>query len=212
MIPPVLQGAAISGLENLINKALHLDPAARAKLLALDGQRFALELKGPDLNLGIGVSGSRLRLLGSLNDGISTRLSGRWSEFAAVASAPDPAAALINGNIRISGDTAPLLELRKILTELDIDWEQPLADSFGDVAAHQIGTGLRAGQRWLNSTRQNLHRQFEEYLVEESNLVPHPCQADDLYRQIDDVKARSERLEAKLRRLQSRLTPQTNKY
>ena len=122
-----------------------------------------------------------------------------------------PAAALINGNIRISGDTAPLLALRKILADLDIDWEQPLADSFGDVAAHQIGTGLRAGHRWLNATRQNLHRQFEEFLVEESNLVPHPCQADDFYQQIDDVKARSERLEAKLRRLQARLTPQTNK-
>ncbi len=211
MIPPVLQGAAISGLENLINKALHLDPAARAKLLALDGQRFALELKDPDVNLGIGISGSRLRLLGSLNDGISTRLSGRWSEFAAVATAADPAAALINGNIRISSDTAPLLELRKILAELDIDWEQPIADSFGDVAAHQIGTGLRAGHRWLNSTRQNLHRQFEEFLVEESNLLPHPCQADDFYQQIDEIKARSERLEAKLRRLQSRLTPQANK-
>jgi|TARA_R110001583_G_scaffold50316_2_gene157051 ubiquinone biosynthesis protein UbiJ len=211
VIPPVLQGAAISGLENLINRALHLDPSARAKLLSLDGQRFALELKEPDLNIGIGITGSRLRILGSLNEGISTRLSGRWSEFAAVATAADPAAALINGNIRISGDTAPLLALRKILADLDIDWEQPLADSFGDVAAHQIGTGLRAGHRWLNATRQNLHRQFEEFLVEESNLVPHPCEADDFYQQIDDVKARSERLEAKLRRLQARLTPQTNK-
>jgi len=211
VIPPVLQGAAISGLESLINKALHLDPGARAKLRELDGQRFALELKDPDLNLGIGVSGSRLRLLGKLNDGISTRLSGTWREFASVATAADPAGALINGNIQISGDTAPLLALRKILAELDIDWEQPLADSFGDVAAHQIGTGLRAGHHWLSSTRKNLHRQLEEFLLEESQLVPHPCQADAFYQEIDELKTRSERLEAKMRRLQQRLTPQTNK-
>lgn len=211
MIPPVLQGAALSGLENLINKALQLDPATSAKLQALDGQRFSLELKEPDLNLGIGISGKRLRILGQHHDNVTSRLSGRWSEFAKVASASDPAAALINGDINISGDTGPLLELRKILAELDLDWEQPLADTFGDVAAHQIGSGLRAGHRWLNSTRANLQRQFNEFIVEESQLVPHPCQADDFYSDVDELKARSERLEAKIRRLQQRMTPPSNK-
>ena len=56
-------------------------------------------------------------------------------EFAAVATAQDPAAALINGNIQVSGDTAPLLALRKLLSELELDWEHPLAEAFGDVAA-----------------------------------------------------------------------------
>jgi ubiquinone biosynthesis accessory factor UbiJ len=212
VIPPVLQGAALSSLENLINKALQLDPASSTKLQALDGQRFSLELKDPDLNLGIGISGKRLRILGQHNDKVTTRLSGKWSEFAKVATAKDPAAALINGDISISGDTSPLLELRKILAELDLDWEQPLADAFGDVAAHQLGNGLRAGQRWLSSTGKNLHRQFSEFIVEESQLVPHPCQADDFYSAVDDLKTRSERLEAKVRRLQQRITaPSKNK-
>ncbi|MEX1664859.1 ubiquinone biosynthesis accessory factor UbiJ [Zhongshania arctica] len=205
MIPPVLQSAALSSLENLVNKALQLDPATSAKLQALNGQRFSLELKEPDLNIGIGISGKRLRILGQHNDEVTTRLSGRWSEFAKVATATDPAAALINGDISISGDTGPLLELRKILAELDLDWEQPLADAFGDVAAHQLGNGLRAGQRWFNSTRANLHRQFSEFIVEESQLVPHPCQADDFYSEVDELKVRSERLEAKIRRLQQRI-------
>ena len=100
MIPPVLQGAALSGLENLINKALQLDPATSAKLQALDGQRFSLELKEPDLNIGIGISGKRLRILGQHSNKVTTRLSGRWSDFAKVATATDPAGALINGDIR----------------------------------------------------------------------------------------------------------------
>ena len=210
MIPPVLQSAALSSLENLVNKALQLDPATSAKLQALDGQRFSLELKEPVLKLAIGITGKRLRLLQD-SDAVTTRLSGAWSEFAKVATAKDPAGALINGDISISGDTAPLLELRKILAELDLDWEQPLADAFGDVAAHQLGNGLRAGHRWLNSTRVNLQRQFSEFIVEESQLVPHPCQADDFYSDIDDLKARSERLEAKIRRLQQRISSPSNK-
>ncbi|MFT5887445.1 MAG: ubiquinone biosynthesis protein UbiJ [Zhongshania sp.] len=210
MIPPILQGAALSGLENLINKALQLDASTSHKLQSLDGNRFALELKDPDLTISIAILGRRLRLLGHHKDTVSTRLSGRWSEFAKVAAATDAAAALINGDINISGDTGPLLELRSILAALDIDWEQPLAEAFGDVAAHQVGSGLRAGQRWLNSTRKNLHRQFSEYLMEESQLVPHPCQAEDFYSEVEELRARSERLEAKIRRAQQRLTPPTN--
>ncbi|CAA0082582.1 Uncharacterised protein [Zhongshania aliphaticivorans] len=206
MIPPVLQGAALSALENLINNALQLDPSVSSKLQALSGQSFALELKEPNIDIGIGITGKRLRILGQHNNTVTTRLSGRWSEFAKVATASDPAAALINGDISISGDTSSLLELRQILAELDLDWEQPLADAFGDVAAHQLGSGLRAGQRWLNNTRRNLHRQFSEYIVEESQLVPHPCQADDFYNEVDELKARSERLDAKIRRLQQRIS------
>ncbi|WP_372861920.1 SCP2 domain-containing protein [Spongiibacter sp.] len=207
MIPPILSSTALSGLEDAVNRALQLDPSSGAKLAQLDGERFALELLEPDLNLGLVVSGSRLKLMLEAPTPASTALRGRWSEFATVASAKDPGAALINGNIQVSGDTAPLLALRKLLAELELDWEQPLADTFGDIAAHQIGRGLRAGHKWLRHTGKNLRRQLGDFLLEESRLLPHPLQAEALFRDIDAVSARSERLEAKLRRLQQRLKP-----
>ena len=38
--------------------------------------------------------------------------------------------------------------------------------------------------------------------------MPHPLQAEAMFKDIDDLNARSERLEAKLRRLQQRLKTQ----
>ncbi|MAY39448.1 MULTISPECIES: SCP2 sterol-binding domain-containing protein [Spongiibacter] len=204
MIPPMLSSAALAGLEDSVNRALRLDPRSAARLLELDGECFALHLQEPDLNLGLSVAGDRLRLMLTPPENPSTALRGRWSEFAAVATASDPAAALINGDIQVSGDTAPLLALRKLLSELELDWEQPLADAFGDVAAHQIGRGLRAGQKWLQNTGRNLRRQLGDFLLEESRLLPHPIQAEAFYRDIDELNARSERLEARIRRLRQK--------
>ncbi len=208
MIPPMISTAALSGLEDAVNRALQLDPSSAAKLAELDGESFALELREPDLNIGLSINGKRLKLGLHAPQSPSTALRGHWRDFAAVASADDPAAALINGNIQVSGDTAPLLALRKLLAELQLDWEHPLAEAFGDVAAHQIGRGLRAGHRWLSGTGKNLRRQLEDFLLEESRLLPHPLQAESMFKDIDDLNARSERLEAKLRRLQQRLKTQ----
>ncbi len=208
MIPPILSSAALARLEDVVNRALQLDPSSGAKLAQLDGERFSLELLEPNLSLGLAVNGQQLKLILGAVSKPSTALRGRWSEFAAVATARDPAAALINGDIQVSGDTAPLLALRKLLAELQLDWEQPLAEAFGDIAAHQIGRGLRAGHKWLQHTGKNLRRQLGDFLLEESRLLPHPLQAEALYRDIDELSARSERLEAKLRRLQQRLKPQ----
>ncbi|QQD18960.1 SCP2 sterol-binding domain-containing protein [Spongiibacter nanhainus] len=203
----MLRGTAIAGLEQAINRALQLDPACGRQLQQLDGRRFALSLQQPDLFIGIAIRGEQIGLIESDQGDFTTRLSGRWSEFARIASADDPAAALINGDVQVTGDTGPLLELRGILASLELDWEQPLSRAFGDVAGHQIGKGLRAGHRWLLGSGRNLQRQARDFLLEESRLLPHPYQAEHFYREVDDLKARSERLEARLRRLAQRIHP-----
>lgn len=203
----MLRGTALAGLEQAINRALQLDPASARQLASLDGRRFALSLQQPDLFIGIAINAGQLRLIDRDHGDFTTRLSGRWSEFARIASADDPAAALINGDVQVTGDTGPLLELRRILGQLELDWERPLARAFGDVAGHQIGKGLRAGHRWLRSSGANLQRQARDFLLEESRLLPHPYQAEHFYRDVDDLKARSERLEARLRRLAQRAAP-----
>lgn len=201
----LLRGLAVSSLENMVNRALSLDSATAVRLGELEGCRFILELKEPDLQLGIGVSGRRLQLLPGDGAAATTRLRGRWREFAAIATASDPGAALINGDVTVNGDTQALLQLRDILADLDLDWERPLAEAFGDVVGHQIGRGLRSGQHWLKTSGHNLRRQLEDFLLEESRLLPHPLQVQQFFDDIDALRSHSERVEAKLRRFQQRI-------
>ncbi|MBD2857964.1 SCP2 sterol-binding domain-containing protein [Spongiibacter sp. KMU-158] len=207
----MLQSAALGALEDAINRGITLDSRAPEQLSTLNGKRFALQLQEPEIFLGIAIQSGHIRLNSDSQTKVDTRLSGSWAEFARIASADDPATALINGDITIQGDTAPLLELRNILSQLDLDWERPLANTFGDVVAHQIGSSLRAGQRWALQGAKTLRRQVEDFLLEESRLVPHPYQAEDFFRQIEDLRTRSERLEARLRSLSQRIAQQTEK-
>ncbi len=209
MRPPALHTAALSALEGLINRALALDPGTRARLRELDGHSFRLDCTSPTLSAIVRIDGDYLEL-GSRGDAdTTTALSGSLAEFSKIALADDPAAALINGDVQVSGDTGPLLELRDMLAGLDIDWEQPLAQLFGDVAAHQIGRGLRAGQRFALQALSQFRRQLGEFIVEESELVPHPLEAEDFYRDVEQLATRGERLEARVQRLAQRLKEQS---
>lgn len=204
------QRAALAAVEGVINRALELDPATRRRLQSLAGHRFRLACTQPAIAAVLGVQEDGLTLgTGDSDARLTTEVTGSLSEFIDIATAEDPAAALINGDVRVSGDTAPLLELRDILADLDIDWEQPLSRVFGDVAGHQLGRTLRAGQRWAGRALQQFRRQFREFVVEESELLPHPIQVEDFYREIEALAAGTDRLQARVQRLRQRVQART---
>ena len=56
-------------------------------------------------------------------------------------------AQLFAGNVRIDGDTSIAHRFSDALGGLDIDWEEQLSQLTGDIAAHEIGRGVRAARR-----------------------------------------------------------------
>lgn len=202
-----LPAPALAALESLINRSLDLDQATRERLRPLHGKSFTLNCTSPTFSLTLCI-GEPILLVEESTAPATTTLTGSWDEFSKIALADDPAAALINGNVRVDGDTARVVELREILSQLDIDWEAPLARLIGDVAAHQIGRTLRQGGRWAAQALGAFRRQATEFVREESQWVPHPIQVEDFYRDLEDLTLRTDRLDAKLRQLRQRLQPE----
>ncbi len=210
IISHTLHTAALGGLEQAINKALTLDPATQQRLQQLDGHVFLLDCTAPELQFYLIPGLDGLRLCGFFEGTADTTLAGSAKEFAKLASSEDPASALINGKVELHGNSQALIELQKILKQLDLDWEAPLTRLFGDVVGHQLGQGLRKGFSFGKQALSNLKRQFDDYIVEESELVPPRWQVDKFFNEVDQLATRSERLEAKLQRLRQRLqTSQT---
>lgn len=199
------QRAALAALEGVLNRALTLDPATRQRLRALSGHQFRIASTQPRITAVLAVHDDQLSLDADSPADTTTEITGTLAEFVRIATADDPATALINGDVQISGDTGPLLALRDILAGLDMDWEEPLARLFGDVAGHQLGRALRAGQRFAGQAMKQFRRQFSEFVVEESQLVPHPVEVEDFYREIEKLAERTDRLQARAERLQHRL-------
>ena len=205
IISPTLHTAGIAGLETAINAALKLDPATSNKLASLNGHIFAIHCSAPDLQIFLIPGAAEVRLCGVLDGQAHTTLTGSADELLKLALSNDPANTLINGKLELHGDSNALIELQKIIAGLQLDWEAPLSRLFGDVAAHEIGRGLRKGFQFARQGLQKLQRQGREFLVEESDLFPARWQVDNLYRDIEQLGLRTERLEARLQILQRRL-------
>lgn len=207
---PEIPASALGVLESLVNRALTLDSNTCARLTALQGQSFRLDCTQPQLSIALIVGDGQLLLQNGADLKATTTMTGSWDEFAKIALADDPAAALINGQVSVDGDTSQVLALRNILAELDIDWEAPLANILGDVAAHQLGRTVRRGHRWALQAFTALRRQTSEFVREESQWVPHPIEVEDFYRDVESIGLRTDKLEARLQQLLLRLKSTTD--
>ncbi|MEP6389865.1 MAG: SCP2 sterol-binding domain-containing protein [Halioglobus sp.] len=210
LISPTLHTAAMAALEGAANQALQMATEAKAELTELDGCVFALECTSPELEVFIQPLQGELRLMGVYDGVVTTRVRGSASDFTALATATDPASSLINGELELEGESAPLIELQHIIGRLDLDWEAPLVNTLGDVAGHQLAQLLRSGFNWGHQAGTNLGRQLDEFIHEEARLSPPKLELEDFYGDVQDLALRVDRLESRMARLKKRLQVEGN--
>ena len=209
-IDPTVHTAAIATLEIAINRALALDPTGSAQLVALEGKTFQFSCLSPELDIFLAADGNRLKLMGYWEDEVTAAIRGNASDFADLATATDPTAALINGNLELQGDSAPLIELQKILAGLDMDWEAPLVNAFGDIAGHQLAQALRGLFSWGQQASASFLRQLEEFIHEEARLAPPRLEVEDFYQDVQQLNQRVDRLQARIRQLAAKRQPEVD--
>lgn len=204
-INPTVHTAGLAALEVTINRALALAPGSADALAPLTEKVFALHCQSPSLDVYLQPQGDRINLMGIYEHPVTTSIRGNAADFAELATATDPAATLINGNLELHGDSAALIELQQVLASLEIDWESPLVNSLGDVAGHQLAEILRATFSWGRQASTSLARQLEEFIHEEARLSPPRLELEDFFQDVRDLGLRVERLESRLRRLRRRV-------
>lgn len=202
---PTLHTAALAALEAAANRALALSPTGRTAMSPLEDCVFAFHCTAPALDIYLCPGAHGVRLAGIHQGPVTTRLTGTAADFIELAQAGDPTATLVNGGLIIEGDSAPLIELQRLLSTLAIDWEAPLVDTLGDVAGHQLAQLLRQAFSWGRQASASLTRQLGEYLQEEARLSPPRLEVEDFYRDVQELGLRVDRLESRARRLRLRL-------
>jgi ubiquinone biosynthesis protein UbiJ len=198
-------------MELAINRALELDPMARQKLASLNEQQFRLSCTAPELDIVVAPTAAGLSLFGFYEGEVTTTLRGELSDFSRLIGSNDPAGELINGNLELEGDSAPLIELQKIISGLDMDWEAPLVANLGDVAGHQIAQILRGAWVWGKQTGNSLNRQLEEFIHEEARIAPPALEMEDFFSDVTQLGQRVDRLNARLQRLRARIDSLTER-
>lgn len=203
---PVLHTAGLAVAEAAANAALRLSPHSVLALAELADQVIALECTRPALTLYLHSDADGLLHLHGVHDGpVATRVTGSAEDFAELARADDPAATLINGGLRLEGNSTPLMAMQRIVNQLDIDWEAALVAGLGDVAGHQLATMLGAALQWSRTARGNFERQLSEFAMEEVRLAPPRLALEHFYEDVQRLSEREERLSQRIERLRRRV-------
>lgn len=187
-----------------VMRVLATDSLATARLRELAGRVIALQIRGFDTTIFAAVTDSELLLATSTAREPDVMLAGKLADFAAFAQARGSAEAMPAGKLQIQGDLATAQAVQRLLDELAIDWEALLAEHLGEIAAHQIGRGVRRGLAWFRDARAAWIEDIPAYLQHERQWVPTADQVEGFAREGMSLGADVERLAARIARLQAR--------
>lgn len=194
-------------VEQLVNRALALDPGALDRLARLAGRSIGVEVRGSGLRFLVFMAGDGIHLAPWPADATEaeapdTIVSGPPLALLRLATSDAPYQSLFKGEVTVEGDTALLERLRGILGRADIDWEEPLARFVGDPLGHQLARALRGLGGWSGQARRTLEEDAREFLQEEARLLVRGDEVRAFNRAVDVLRDDVARLEARLARLE----------
>ncbi|MBD3898575.1 SCP2 sterol-binding domain-containing protein [Halomonas sp. ML-15] len=198
----------LAGLEATLNALLARDPAAPARLEALAGKRMVVNLATPPLCLLLQVHAQGLHLQHASDDdaaGADARVDLDAESLGALLGGESIERLMFSGRLAVRGNPALLEALRDLLLDLDADWEGELARLLGAQPAHRLAEGGRRLGRFGARSARQLRADLSEYLFEEARLLTGRGQHEVARDLLTDVELASDRLEARVARLERRL-------
>lgn len=193
-------------LEAALNRVLALDADTRAGLRPLDGQRVAVRVSSPPLDLQVRVESERL-VVGPLPSGdageaepalsVRSTLGGLVSQLPFLRNDDAPPV----GKLRIEGDAELARRLQRLAAGFDPDWQQPFVSVFGDVAGVQLAKAFAAALREAKVFATNGAEVMAEYVTEESRDVVPKEELEAFHDDVDALRDDVERLAARVSRL-----------
>ena len=200
-----MSGFFAAFLEQAGNRLLRLDPETLRRLAEFDGKTICLRLRAVDGAQAqawyVLPSAAGVRLLSQYDGEPDVTISASAAVFARLLLGDAvPQAA---GEMQLSGDIALGQRFQRVLREIDLDWEEELAQRIGDVMAHQVGNAARALRAWRRQAHATLVSDISEYLQEEARLLAVRHRVEDFLSAVDTLRADVDRLEKRIDRLQA---------
>lgn len=192
----------LAAVDRAINRYLRMDPESRVKLAALAGKTVHLRIREPAFEITIGVEAGGITILeNSLAPAdVLVEVAGLPTLLQLARGDHDA-----EQDVHIQGNMHTARALQRMLREIDVDWEEQLAQLIGDIPAHQIGNFTRAGLSWGQQLLQKLRLDLSEYLRYEAELLPARHSVEFFLNDIDTLRSDVDRLDARIRRLQRAL-------
>ncbi|HEX7817267.1 ubiquinone biosynthesis accessory factor UbiJ [Dyella sp.] len=203
LLPRPLRVLAGRALETALNHTLSLDPDSLQRVQALEGRSVQVHLRGPELHMAVTVQNGRL-----------TVGPGREDSHLRVAATPASLLAMAlrrhddgvaPGKVEIAGDADLARRLEKLASQFAPDFEEAFARTFGDVFGVPLARAIRKGLAHARTSARHATEDTADWLRDEIRVAAAPGETEGFLDEVDLLRERSERLEARLARLEQKL-------
>lgn len=184
------------------NHLLGMDPEVLSHCAELQGNIIAIELTDLDKTIYChpGSWGMRLSLQKPGKE-VDSTIRGRLLGLVNLSLQQEKLSASIQERIEINGNPVVAQKFQKILTELDIDWEEGLSKYTGDILAFRIGQGVRKTHHAVKGMLSSLADSSREYMQEEVHYMPTLPEFEQFQQSVTDIRHDVDRLEARINHL-----------
>ncbi|TCK04737.1 ubiquinone biosynthesis accessory factor UbiJ [Marinobacterium mangrovicola] len=193
----LLNASVLSLAESSLNRLLANDPATLDRLGALTGKVIAIESTSPVFHLYVLPHGAGLDLLHHYEGNADVTICGSALLLARLPIAGNEV--LFGKGVSLRGDSTLAHKLQSTLADTRIDWEAWLGNLMGDAAGHEAAKALRSLFGYSRDSASSLLLSTREYLQEEAKLLPTRVEIEIFMDEVDELRERAERLEARIR-------------
>jgi ubiquinone biosynthesis protein UbiJ len=216
-------------LERSLNREIAESTPAKDLVVDLDGESFAIDVRGPGVGCVLRATGGRVTVeprwqAAAQRFAGGFAVSSATARVSAVDSPSPPASATLSATpidllrlaraadlstlrgtgAEISGSPEIAERFAKLLKLARPDLEEHAARWLGDVPAHALGEAARAVGAWLERAARALRTNTSEFLQEESRALPAALEAQAFYADVERLRDDVERAAARLARLERR--------
>jgi ubiquinone biosynthesis protein UbiJ len=194
----MLMRGLIASVEHGLNRVLRMDSTALPRLARLQGKVIEVDCRSPAVQLFILPSDEGLMLASQWAAPPDCTLSAPAGSLLQLALSKNKTAVLHSPQVDLEGDSAVLIELVKVLQDLELDWEYELSKWLGPIATPLLSGHINLRARWARQGFASLSQNLSEYLAEESRTLVGKREAEACFAELDQLKIDTERLEARI--------------
>ncbi len=201
----LVTNALLNALNRVAASLIALDPDGKRNLAQLRGKVFCLQVHEPPLTLYLLPTEQGLEFRRAAEATPDVTLTGSVFAFARLSqvglSGNDATNFFADSKVTIQGDAELGQALQKILSQLDLDWEELLSRYVGDRAAHQVGNVLRGLSGWATHSGALARENVADYLIEEKRMLLDKNALAQFENAVHAVRADMDRLTLRAERL-----------
>lgn len=189
-------------IETRLNHILGLDQDTLKSLAGLSGQVISLELLDTDFIIFILPSAAGVHLQNDCAEIANVKIRGTVSAMVAYLLKSKEKSTNFSGSIEVIGDVGLAQDFQAILLNIDLDWEEQLAQWFGDTAAHKFARLFRGAASFAINSADKLQQDVSEYLRFETELTPDITALNEFTNAVDILRNDAERLKLRINRIE----------